>query len=158
VPPAPAARNASTYDKGHGRTEKRTLRTTEILTVHEKWRGLKQGFELTRERTIGTQKTKEVVYGITSLSSAEANAERLLDLTRGHWRIENQLHYVRDVTLGEDASRVRKGSAPQVLAAFRNAVVHLLASVPADNNAAAIEYLQIHPEQAGKLIGVPQIE
>lgn len=120
--------------------------------------GLQQGFELTHERTIKGEKTVEVVYGITSLSPEEASAERLLEMTRAHWRIENQLHYVRDVTLGEDACRVRKGSAPQVLAAFRNAVVHLVASVPADSHPAAIEYLQIHPDQAWKLIGIPQFD
>lgn len=62
------------------------------------------------------------------------------------------------MTLGEDACRVRKGAAPQVLAAFRNAVVHLLATVPADSTPAAIEHLQVHPEKARELIGLPQIE
>jgi predicted transposase YbfD/YdcC len=128
------------------------------LTLHQKWKGLKQGFELTRERTIKGKKTVEVVYGITSLSPEKANAERLLDLTRAHWCIENRLHYVRDVTLGEDACRVRKGTAPQVLAALRNTVVYLVATVPAESNPAAIEYLQIHPEEARKLIGVPHVE
>ena len=51
----------------------------------------------------------EVVHGITSLTPEEANAQRLLELTRGHWGIENRLHDVRDVTLGEDGCRVRKG-------------------------------------------------
>jgi predicted transposase YbfD/YdcC len=119
---------------------------------------LKQGFELTRERTIKGKKTMEVVYGITSLSPEKASAERLLDLARSHWCIENRLHYVRDVTLGEDACRVRKGTAPQVLAALRNAVVHLVATVPAESNPAAIEHLQIHPEEARKLIGVPHFD
>jgi predicted transposase YbfD/YdcC len=128
------------------------------LTLAQKWAGLQQGFELTRERTIKGRTTVEVVYGITSLSPAQATAARLLELTRDHWRIENQLHYVRDVTLGEDACRVRKGAAPQVLAAFRNAVVHLLAAVPADSNPAAIERLQLHPQEAWELIGLPQSE
>jgi predicted transposase YbfD/YdcC len=150
-----AGRSATTVDKGHGRVEKRTLRTTSILTVHEKWSGLKQGFERRRERTIGAKKTVEVVYGITSLSAEEADAGRLLALVRDHWQIENGLHYVRDVTLGEDACRVRKGAAPQVLAALRNAVVHLLAEVDEDGRPAAIEHLQMRPEEAKKLIGIP---
>jgi predicted transposase YbfD/YdcC len=83
------------------------LRTTSILTLHAKWPGLAQGFELTRKRTIKGETTVEVIYGITSLKEQEANARRLLGLTRGHWGIENQLHYVRDVTLGEDGCRVR---------------------------------------------------
>ena len=88
-----------------------------MLTLRQKWAGMKQAFELTRTRTIKGVTTVEVVHGITSLSEQQADAARLLELTRGHWGIENGLHYVRDVTMGEDASRVRKGSAPQVMAA-----------------------------------------
>jgi predicted transposase YbfD/YdcC len=97
-----------------------------MLTLHQKWEGMKQGFEITRERTIKGVTTVEVVYGITSLSEKDTDAKRLLGLTRGHWGIENGLHYVRDVTMGEDASRVRKGSAPQVMAALRNVVIFLV--------------------------------
>jgi len=99
-----------------------------------------------------------VGYGITSLAADRADAAALLVYLRDHWRIENSLHYVRDVTLGEDACRVRSRSAPQVLAALRNAVVHLLANVAARSRPEAIEYLQIHPEQAQRLIGVPHSE
>ena len=143
-------------DKGHGRLERRTLRVTGILTVHEKWPGLKQGFELTRERTVKGETTVEVVYGITSLTEEEAGAKRLLELTRGHWGIENRLHYVRDVTLGEDGCRARKGSAPQVLAAVRNAVIHLLADVGASSRAEAVRRLNNNPELAFKLLDLPQ--
>jgi hypothetical protein len=130
------------------------LRTTTILTKHQSWAGLAQGFELTRERTVQGVTTVEVVYGITSLTPAQADAARLLKLVRDHWRIENSLHYVRDVTLGEDACRVRRGSAPQVLAALRNAVVHLLTGVDAPNCAAAVERLQARPAEAMQLIGI----
>jgi predicted transposase YbfD/YdcC len=126
-----------------------------LLTVHERWPGLAQGFEVTRERTVGGQTTVEVAYGMTSLSPREADATRLLGLVRDHWRIENCLHYVRDVTLGEDACRVRSGSAPQVLAALRNAVVHLLAGVEAESRAAAVERLQGRAAEALQLIGIP---
>jgi hypothetical protein len=100
----------------------------------------------------------EVVYGITSLRPAQASAARLLALVREHWQIENRLHYVRDVTLGEDACRVRKGHAPQVLAGLRNAVVHLLAGVPAASRPAAIERLSARPAEALELIGLPTVE
>jgi predicted transposase YbfD/YdcC len=143
-------------DKGHGRREERTLRTTTLLTLHEKWEGLAQGFELTHKRTIKGETTVEVIYGITSLKEEEANAKRLLRLVRGHWGIENKLHYVRDVTLGEDSCRVRKGSAPQVLAAVRNTVIHLLAGVEASSRAAAIRRLNNHPEEALALLDIPQ--
>jgi predicted transposase YbfD/YdcC len=119
---------------------------------------MKQGFELIRERTIGAKKTVEVIYGITSLAAEAADAGRLLALVRDHWRIENGLHYVRDVTLGEDACRVRKGAAPQVLAALRNAVVHLLTEVESDSRPAAMEHLQTRPEEAKKLIGLPHTQ
>jgi predicted transposase YbfD/YdcC len=126
--------------------------------VRQKWSGLEQGFELTRERTSGAKTTVEVVYGITSLTAAQADAGRLLAFVREHWHIENSLHYVRDVTLGEDACRVRTDAAPQVLAALRNAVVHLLAEVPSASRPAAIEHLQARPEEAKKLIGIPHTE
>lgn len=145
-------------DKGHGRIEKRTLRATPILTAHDRWKGLKQGFRVTRERTARGVTTVEVSHGITSLSVARADARALLNWLRSHWRIENQSHYVRDVTLGEDRCRVRTGAAPQVLAALRNAVVHLLHTVPANSCPEAIEWLQVHPDYAHKLIGLPQRE
>lgn len=149
---------ATTVDKGHGRVEKRTLRTTTTLTVGQDWAGLRQGFEVTRERTVRGVKSVEVVYGITSLAPERADAATLLALLRNHWLVENRLHYVRDVTLGEDACRVRSGNAPQVLAALRNAVVHLLAQVDADSCPEAIELLQVHPNHAKRLIGIPQDE
>jgi hypothetical protein len=136
--------------------EKRTVRTTTILTLQQKWPGLAQGIEITRERTVQGETTVEVVYGMTSLKPEIADATRLSGLVREHWGIENGLHYVRDVTLGEDACRVRKGSAPQVLAAVRNAIVHLLANVEASSHAAAIRRLNTHPEEALALLDLPQ--
>jgi hypothetical protein len=79
-------------NKGHGRREKRTLRTTEILTLHQKWPVLAQGFELVPERTEKGKTTVEVVYGITRLPAQQADAKRLLHMLREHWRIENGLH------------------------------------------------------------------
>lgn len=95
---------------------------------------------------------QETVYGITSLTPQEASPERLLALSRGHWGIENRLHGVRDVTLGEDACRVRSGSAPQALAALRNAVVHLLEGVEATSKAAALRRFAIYPREALALL------
>ena len=92
VPPPAPERQATPTDKGHGRVEKRILRTTTLLTVHERWPGLAHGFESTRERTVAGTTTVEVAYGITSLSPREADAARLLGLVRDHWRIENCLH------------------------------------------------------------------
>ena len=115
-------------------------------------------FEWHRERRIKGKTTVEVVYGITSLSTDEADAAKLLAFIRDHWKFENQLHYVRDVTWGEDACQVRSGSAPQVMAAMGNTIVYLLAGVDADGCPEAIEVLQLDPAQAMKLIGVPQCD
>jgi hypothetical protein len=100
----------------------------------------------------------EKVYGITSLGAPEAGAARLLELTRGHWEIENGLHYKRDVTLGEDQSRVRKGAAPQVMAALRNGILHILGDEVADNLAAALRTMSNCFGKALALLGLPQLE
>jgi hypothetical protein len=95
---------------------------------------------------------EEVVYGITSLGPQDADAARLLALNRGHWSIENGLHHRRDVTFGEDAWKVRKGSGPQVLATLRNALIHLLSHHRAKNFAAALRRFIIRPGEALALL------
>jgi hypothetical protein len=158
LPPAtPPDKEITVTNKGHGRLEKRTMRTTSTLTKAQEWTGLKQGFELTRQRTIKGVTTTETVRGITSLSPERANAARLLELTRGHWDIENGLHYRRDVTMGEDASRVRKGAAPQVMAALRNSIIHLLNGF-GDNLAATMRTLNNCLPQAFQILGLPWVE
>jgi predicted transposase YbfD/YdcC len=99
----------------------------------------------------------EVVHGITSLSRKKADAERLLALARGHWGIENGSHHRRDVTLGEDQSRIRKGSAPQAMAALRGAVITLAQEV-APALATAVRRLANCFGQALSLLGLPQLE
>jgi hypothetical protein len=113
-------------DKGHGRREYRQLTSTTLLKGYLDWPDAGQVFEVERVRVVGDKMRVEVVQGITSLGRGKADAARQLGLTRGHWEIENGLHLVRDVTPGEDACHVRRGSAPQVLAAIRNVVAYLL--------------------------------
>lgn len=72
------------------------------------------------------KETREVEYAITSAGPAWASAADLLGWWRGHWGIENRVHWVRDVTMGEDASRVRTGSGPEAMAGLRNAAISLL--------------------------------
>jgi predicted transposase YbfD/YdcC len=134
------------------------LQVTTLLTKHQDWAGLRQGFELTRERTEQGQTTVEVVHGITSLSPQRANATRLLALARAHWGIENRLHYRRDTTLAEDQSRIRQGAAPQVMAALRNSVIHVLSEVVAPSLAAALRTMNNCLSQALCLLGLPQLE
>ena len=73
----------------------------------------------------------------------------------GHWAIENDLHYVRDVTLGEDASRIRSGTAPQAMAAIRNPIVAVLQRAGITNRAAAVRQVAWHPDQAAQALGLP---
>jgi predicted transposase YbfD/YdcC len=141
-----------THSKGHGRREKRTLRVTPILEKYLDWPGAVQVFQVHRIRYLADKVEEETVYGISSLAPQEADAKRLLGFVRGHWGIENRLHWVRDVTLGEDACRVRSGDAAQVLASLRNAVVHLLEQVTAASKAAATRHFAIRPQEAFPLV------
>ena len=88
--------------------------------------------------TEGGESTVEAQYLITSVPPDRAGAATLLGWARGHWGIENRLHYVRDVTLGEDANRSRSGSAAQVLAALRNLAISKLRLESVTNVAAAL--------------------
>jgi hypothetical protein len=142
-------------DKGHGRREVRRLTSSTALAGYLDWPGVQQVFRVERERTCGGQTTCEVAYGLTSLPRARASAARLLELNRGHWRIENQLHYVRDVTLGEDACRVRSGAAPQLLASLRNTLLSLLNAGGYKNKAEALRFFAARPLQAYHLVRDP---
>jgi len=117
---------ARTHDKGHDRLETRSIETLTHLPPWLAWPGVQQVCRLTRERTIKGQTSIEIVMAITSLSRLRANAKALLTISREHWSIENRLHYVRDVSMGEDACRVRSGHAPQNLAALRNITIGLI--------------------------------
>ena len=117
---------ATTQDKGHGRLETRTIETLTQFPPWLTWPGVQQICRITRQRTIKGQTSIEIVLAITSLTRLHADAEKLLALFRRHWSIENRLHYVRDVSMGEDACRVRSGYAPQLLAALRNLAIGLI--------------------------------
>jgi hypothetical protein len=86
------------------------------------WPGVRQLWRLVRRRVDGRtgEIREEVTVGSSSLPPERADADTLLGIIRSYWRIENRLHSVRDVTMGEDASQVRSGAAPQVVAALRN--------------------------------------
>jgi len=124
VPPVDFT-TAATIEKGHGRLEQRVLTASSMLADYQDWPYLAQAVKVERTRTTKLKTTHEVAYGITSLPAPDADAARLLALGRGHWQIENGLHYRRDVTLQEDGSQVRRGQAPQVLAALNNLVCGL---------------------------------
>ncbi len=144
---------ASAANKGHGRLERRTLvSTTSLSDGYVDWPGLGQCFKLTRERTVRGKTTTETVFGITSLKRGQADAARLLKLTRQHWGIENSVFWVRDMTFGEDACRVRSGSGPHVLSCLRNAAINLLSRAGVKNKAAALRRHAAHPDEALALV------
>jgi predicted transposase YbfD/YdcC len=129
---------ATTLDKGHGRTERRTLKATTALNDYLNWPGVAQVGQVESVVTKEGKTTTEVRTFVTSVPRSEADGKRLLGWVRGHWSIENRSHYVRDVTLGEDASRIRKDSGPEVMSAVRNVTIGFLRLTGASNIAAAI--------------------
>jgi predicted transposase YbfD/YdcC len=114
-------------DRGHGRKE---TRTTQVLPAPGDlpFPHAAQVFLIERHvsRLDGTRRSDVAALGVTSLTAARATPARIAGLVRGQWTIENGLHYRRDVTMGEDASRVRTGNAPRALATFRS---HAIASL-----------------------------
>src|SRR5271165_1737533 len=123
----------TTLDKGHGRRERRTLKATTALNDYLDWPGVAQVGQVESVVSRDGKTAHEVRSFITSVPRSEAGAGRLLEWVRGHWSIENRSHYVRDVTMGEDASRIRKKSGPQVMAAFRNAAIGVLRTLGVTN-------------------------
>ena len=147
---------ADTVDYGHGRIEQRRLQTSDVLVGSSTWPGLAQVFQV--ERQVIMKKTgevrEEVGEGVTSLAPERADAVRLLALVRGHWQIEHQSHWVRDVTFDEDRSQVRCGSIPHVMATFRNTVIGLMRWAGSTNIAATCRRFAAQPALALELIGI----
>jgi predicted transposase YbfD/YdcC len=141
-------------DQAHGRVELRTLKAVsvrgfgfphaaQVIQIIRKVRDLRSR----RWRTT-------VVYAVTSLPHARASPARLADLIRGHWGIENGLHYVRDVTFAEDASQVRAGAGPQVMAALRNLIIGTLSGAGPVNLAAAFRFHSRDPHRPLGTLGI----
>lgn len=152
-PPLDDCREATTVDHGHGRhNDTRRLIASTDLVGYSNWPGLAQVFRLERTwQEHGTTK-REVQYGITSLPSEVASAARLLQLKRGHWQIENGLHYVKDVTLGEDHSLIHLGSGPSVMAILRDLCLSLLHQNGSRRIARCLRFHSRHPEHAVALV------
>ena len=129
---------ATTLEKGHGRRERRTLTATTALNGYLDWPGVGQVGRVESVVERDGKCTTEARYFITSVPREVAGAAELLRWSRGHWTIENRSHDVRDVSLGEDASRIRKGSGPEVMAALRNVAIGFLRSTGVENIAEAI--------------------
>lgn len=118
---------AEKTDKGHGRPEQRRITTRSILCWQVDWPHLQQVFKIEREvdGLSAGKKRSETVYGVTSLTSKKASAERPLGIVRKHWMIGNGLRYRRDWTSREDYCRLRVGQAAQAMSVINNLVVGL---------------------------------
>ena len=154
---ADAGAHLQTYtdtEEAKGRITTRTLTASTLLTEHIDWPGLQQVYQYSTHQVC--KKTGQgkccVQYGITSLTPERASAADLLKLRREHWTIENKLHWVRDAVFREDASTVRTGVIPQVMAAMRNAALSVLRFTGHTKITDALQYLAAEPKLAVKLI------
>lgn len=133
------ARRHVTRDQGHGRTETRIHQVMDApARIRKMFPHARQIARITRtvtrtvtartgrQRTTTRKTSSETVYAVTSLSAREAGPRHIAAYVRGHWSIENQVHWVRDVTFREDASKVRAGARPRILATLRNLAIGLL--------------------------------
>ena len=131
-------------ETGHGRREIRTLKVV-MIAAGIAFPHAAQAIQVTRRTRPVSARTgrkgrwrTETVYAITDLAPHQARPDELAAWIRGHWQIENGLHWVRDVTFDEDASRVRTGAAPQVMASLRNLATSMHRLAGATNVAAAL--------------------
>lgn len=149
-----ADRMNTTTNRGHGRTETRTIRAAAATAIE--FPHAAQIFRLRRDRggLDAVRRSKEIVYGITSLTPERAGPAQLAAHNRGHWTIENGLHYVRDVTYGEDASQIRTGNAPRVMAGLRNLAISTLRRTGETNIAKALRHNARDYRRPLKLLGI----
>lgn len=165
APPAPAKRagegivrlpeqHAQTTEKGHGRVDIRSIRVSSELKGYSDWPGLEQVFEIRRRWQSKGVWHEAVRYGVTSLPATIATPGRLLKLKRGHWMIENGLHFVKDVTMGEDKSTVHYDNGPKIMAALRNTAVSLLRHAGFSTIAARMRYNSTHPQAALEVLSL----
>jgi hypothetical protein len=119
--------------------------------------GLAQVYRLERKFTWLRQgqvirRSCETEYGITSLSRVQTSPADLLRYRRQHWCIETGLHYRRDVTFREDATRTTKGAAGRILATLHNLVIALIIRAGYNNSAEARRWYAVHLDQAFALL------
>src|SRR6266702_2459538 len=146
--------HAQTTEKAHGRVDLRSIRVSSELKGYSDWPGLEQVFELRRCWQAHGVWKEAVRYGVTSLPAPIAFPERVLKLKRGHWTLENCLHYVKDVTLGEDKSTVHADNGPKIMAALRNTVVSLLRRAGFSTIAARMRYHSTQPQAALEVLSL----
>jgi predicted transposase YbfD/YdcC len=152
--------SAKTVNKGHGRIEIRTITTSEMLNPYSGWPALAQVYRLERQfdwrrngRSIKT--STQVEFGITSLTRQKVSPLKLLNIRRSHWGIETGLHYRRDVTLREDATRMTVGNAAKIMASLNNLVLALIRQANFHNAAQARRWFSADIHKAFSLLTTP---
>ncbi len=142
--------------RGHGRREIRTLKVVTIpagIAFPHAAQAI-QVVRRTQPLSGGRRWRTTTVYAITSLGPHQASPAQIAAWIRGHWQIENALHWVRDVTYAEDHSQVRTGNAPQVMATLRNLAISTLRQAGATNIAAALRHHARDPIRPLKLLKI----
>ena len=147
-------RRATTVDKGHGRIEERVAIASTELTGYSRWPSLSQVVQIRRTWECKGVTKSATRYLVTSLPPEEASVGRLMQIRRGHWRIENSLHYVKDVTMGEDRSLIHVGTGGAVMSALRSTAVSLLHRAGLNRIASSLRANSQHPHQALSLMGL----
>jgi predicted transposase YbfD/YdcC len=147
------------YEKGHGRIEERIIETSFRLAGKIEFPYLAQVFKIrkTSWQVKTGKQSEQTIYGITSLPVEEYGAEELLELTRKHWRIENGLHYRRDVTFKEDGVRKKSFNGGQIMAALNNLAIGILRKIGWENIAQARRFYEIQFAKGLELILNPII-
>ncbi|HET7182746.1 MAG TPA: ISAs1 family transposase [Candidatus Limnocylindrales bacterium] len=149
-----------TYWKG--RKEKRIMRMSDDphLLSYLQWPGVTHVWECTREVKRKGETTREVAVGIASFPQGLAKlatTEHLNQYLRGHWGIENALHRTRDVSFNEDKATIRKGKAPQIMAALKNLVISILHRGTVRSFPTAFRQFAAHPEELFSFLGLPEV-
>jgi predicted transposase YbfD/YdcC len=150
-----AFRTAKTVNKEHGRLEERTITVSSMLNEYIDWPAIQQVFMLERRFTYENSGKvhHEIQYGITSLNARRANPEKLLEIVRSEWGIENGLHYRRDVTFHEDHTRMSRKPMARAMTCINNLVIALLSRHGYSNHAQARRIFDAKPLTAFALIG-----
>jgi len=145
-----------TLDKRHGRIERRKIQVVPVKAGQTNFPYAAQFIKVMRSTTDlkGNNLNQETAYLVTSLSPERADSKYLLESIRGHWSIENSLHWVRDVTFDEDRSQIRTGSAPRVFATMRNLAISLLRLNGVKCIASGLRKLSWNAELTLELIGI----
>jgi predicted transposase YbfD/YdcC len=146
-----------THDAAHGRRETRTLKLAAVsnpMTGGLPFPHAELAIQIVRQRRPSGSRRwhTETVYAVTDLSWQQIRADQLAEAIRGHWHVENKLHWIRDVTFAEDLSQIRTAHGPANMAALRNLAVSRHRIAGATNIAAACRHVARHPSRVLPLL------